>query len=55
MENELVEFGKRVKHYRLLNGWSQEELAEKVGLHRTYIVMHNHKMELLVRVKMVII
>ncbi|HEZ4411011.1 TPA: helix-turn-helix transcriptional regulator [Neisseria meningitidis] len=36
MENELVEFGKRVKHYRLLNGWSQEELAEKVGLHRTY-------------------
>lgn len=37
MENELVEFGKRVKYYRLLNGWSQEELAEKVGLHRTYI------------------
>ena len=37
MDNELVEFGKRVKHYRLLNGWSQEELAERVGLHRTYI------------------
>ena len=30
-------FGKRVKALREANGWSQEELADRAGLHRTYI------------------
>lgn len=30
-------FGKKVRSLRLEKGWSQEELADKVGLHRTYI------------------
>lgn len=30
-------FGINVKNYRLKNGLSQEELAFKSGLHRTYI------------------
>lgn len=30
-------FGKRVRELRKLKGWSQEELADKVGLHRTYV------------------
>lgn len=30
-------FGKRVRDLRKQKGWSQEELADKVGLHRTYI------------------
>jgi transcriptional regulator with XRE-family HTH domain len=30
-------FGKRVRTLRLKNGWSQEELADNVGLHRTYV------------------
>jgi transcriptional regulator with XRE-family HTH domain len=30
-------FGKRVRELRLEKGWSQEELADKVGLHRTYV------------------
>jgi transcriptional regulator with XRE-family HTH domain len=30
-------FGKRIRSLRLEKGWSQEELADKVGLHRTYI------------------
>lgn len=30
-------FGKRIRELRLQKGWSQEELADKVGLHRTYI------------------
>ncbi|MBD2300986.1 helix-turn-helix domain-containing protein [Nostoc sp. FACHB-190] len=35
----LDKFGKRVKEQRLYRGMSQEELAEKAGLHRTYIGM----------------
>jgi len=35
----LVEFGKRVRQERLKLGLSQEELADKAGLHRTYIGM----------------
>lgn len=35
----LKEFGQRVRHERLKRGFSQEELAEKAGLHRTYIGM----------------
>ena len=30
-------FGERVRFYRVQRGWSQEELAEQTGLHRTYI------------------
>ena len=30
-------FGKNVRNYRLELGLSQEKLAEKCGLHRTYI------------------
>lgn len=30
-------FGKRVRELRKLKGWSQEELADKAGLHRTYV------------------
>jgi len=33
----LREFGNRVKKLREAKGWSQEKLAKKAGLHRTYI------------------
>lgn len=33
----LRQFGNRVKKLRKAKGWSQEELAKKAGLHRTYI------------------
>ena len=26
-----------IRHFRLLRGWSQEQLAEHCGLHRTYV------------------
>ncbi|UKP00219.1 helix-turn-helix domain-containing protein [Nostoc sp. UHCC 0870] len=40
MKNEiLTRFGQRVRDERLKQGLSQEELAEKAGLHRTYIGM----------------
>ncbi len=26
-----------VRYFRCLNGWSQEQLAEQCGLHRTYV------------------
>jgi len=35
----LVVFGQKVKTERLKQGFSQEELAEKANLHRTYIGM----------------
>ncbi|MEH2435081.1 MAG: helix-turn-helix transcriptional regulator [Nostoc sp.] len=35
----LDQFGKRVRDERLQRGLSQEELAEKAELHRTYIRM----------------
>ncbi len=35
----LIEFGNRVKQLRKAKNISQEELAEKAGLHRTYIGM----------------
>lgn len=38
-EQVLVEFGKRVREERLKQNLSQEILAEKAGVHRTYIGM----------------
>jgi transcriptional regulator with XRE-family HTH domain len=35
----LTEFGKTVRKFRAELGMSQEELAYKAGLHRTYIGM----------------
>lgn len=37
MSDIRVIFGKRIKQLRLKLGLSQEELAERSGLHRTYI------------------
>jgi transcriptional regulator with XRE-family HTH domain len=40
MGSEILEkFGQRVRDERLKRGLSQEELAKKAGLHRTYIGM----------------
>jgi len=35
----LIKFGKRVREERTKNNLSQEELASKAGVHRTYIGM----------------
>jgi transcriptional regulator with XRE-family HTH domain len=35
--DELVSFGNVVRSHRLALGISQEELADRAGLHRTYI------------------
>ena len=35
----LIKFGERVREKRLEQGLSQEELAVKAGVHRTYIGM----------------
>lgn len=35
--NILKQFGSNVKKQRKTKGWSQEQLAAKAGLHRTYI------------------
>ena len=35
----LIKFGQRVRYERLKQGLSQESLADKAGLHRTYIGM----------------
>ena len=35
----LIEFGQRVREERVRRNLSQEELAEKAGVHRTYIGM----------------
>jgi transcriptional regulator with XRE-family HTH domain len=38
MKNSILRyFGDNVKRLRKDKGWSQEDLAEKAGLHRTYI------------------
>lgn len=42
MDNEisiLERFGKRIREIRLSKNFSQEELADRAGLHRTYIGM----------------
>ena len=33
----LKQFGNKVKKLRKTKGWSQEKLAKRTGLHRTYI------------------
>ena len=35
----LTRFGDKVRKERLAQGYSQEELAERAGVHRTYIGM----------------
>ena len=37
MSNILKILGANVRHYRTILGISQESLAEKCGLHRTYV------------------
>ena len=38
MKHEIIrQFGNNVRELRKAKGWSQEELAKKSGLHRTYI------------------
>jgi transcriptional regulator with XRE-family HTH domain len=37
MEDIRTRFGARVRQLRNDRGWSQEELADRAGLHRTYI------------------
>ena len=37
MSDLSVEIGKRIRNYRIGQKMSQEELAEKCGLHPTYI------------------
>lgn len=41
MENKeiLVRFGNRVREERLKQGLSQEEFADRAGVHRTYVGM----------------
>ena len=38
-EDVLKLFGVRVRHLRKKKNWSQEELADRTGFHRTYIGM----------------
>jgi transcriptional regulator with XRE-family HTH domain len=38
-KNILIEFGEKVQEFRKERGYSQEELAYRSGLHRTYIGM----------------
>ena len=35
--SDLTKLGINIKSLRLESGWTQEKLAEKTGLHRTYI------------------
>ena len=37
MENTRLRFAAAVRAERAQAGWSQEELAERAGLHRTYV------------------
>lgn len=38
-KNILNSFGKKIRELRHKKGWSQEDLADKTGFHRTYIGM----------------
>ena len=42
-KNILKKFGNRVREERIKQKLSQEELAEKAGVHRTYIYWHGRK------------
>ena len=35
-DNVVRKVGRRIRELRQKKGWSQEKLAEEVGLHRTY-------------------
>jgi transcriptional regulator with XRE-family HTH domain len=37
MHDIRIRFGTRIRQLRNDRGWSQEELADRAGLHRTYI------------------
>lgn len=37
MKNINIEIGKRLKERRLKQGLSQEQFAERIGIHRTYV------------------
>ena len=37
MDDIRAQFGRRVRQLRTEKGWSQEELADRADLHRTYI------------------
>ncbi|WP_078861554.1 helix-turn-helix domain-containing protein [Streptomyces sp. NRRL F-5650] len=37
IQRQRAAFGHRVREHRLSAGLSQEELAEKAGIHRTYV------------------
>ena len=39
MDDILKRFGNRVRELRIAKGWTQEDLAEYTGFHRTYIGM----------------
>lgn len=40
MKSEILkQFGDRIRELRIQRKWSQEELADKTGFHRTYIGM----------------
>jgi len=39
MSDILKKFGLRVRELRIEKGWTQEDLAEYTGFHRTYIGM----------------
>lgn len=34
---DLIAFGQRVREVRLARGWTQEDLAEKASMDRTYV------------------
>ena len=38
-QSVLIRFGKKVRDKRIEKGYSQEKLAHRAGLHRTYIGM----------------
>ncbi len=39
MEDVLIKFGRRVKQLRKEKKWTQQDLADKSGLHKNYIGM----------------